>query len=79
MIWYNFGPIRTSGSIVSMLTLHSLTGTLKGPSYFGIVSCNSQTQLSPMKHTEMVGRKLKVSPKLTISGRASTRMTPSTP
>ena len=36
MIWYDFGPIRTSGSIVSTLTLHSLTGTLKGPgSFFG--------------------------------------------
>ena len=35
MIWYDFGPIRTSGSIVSTLTLHSLTGTLKGPGPFG--------------------------------------------
>ena len=34
MIWYDFGPIRTSGSIVSTLTLHSLTGTLKGPGSF---------------------------------------------
>ena len=34
MIWYDFGPIRTSGSIVSTLTLHSLTGTLKGPGPF---------------------------------------------
>ena len=25
-IWYNFAPIRTSGSIVSTLTLHSLIG-----------------------------------------------------
>ena len=36
MIWYDFGPIRTSGSIVSTLTLHSLTGTLKGPGPFVI-------------------------------------------
>ena len=35
MIWFDFGPIRTSGSIVSTLTLHSLTGTLKGPGSFG--------------------------------------------
>ena len=35
MIWYDFGPIRKSGSIVSTLTLHSLTGTLKGPGSFG--------------------------------------------
>ena len=34
MIWYDFGPIRKSGSIVSTLTLHSLTGTLKGPGSF---------------------------------------------
>ena len=34
MIWYDFGPIRTSGSIVSTLTLHSLTETLKGPGSF---------------------------------------------
>ena len=34
MIWFDFGPIRTSGSIVSTLTLHSLTGTLKGPGSF---------------------------------------------
>ena len=38
MIWYDFGPIRTSGSIVSTLTLHSLTGTLKGPGSFVILS-----------------------------------------
>ena len=29
-----FGPIWTSGSIVSTLTLHSLAGTLKGPGSF---------------------------------------------
>ena len=34
IIWYDFGPIRTSGSIVSRQTLHSLTGTLKGPGSF---------------------------------------------
>ena len=38
MIWYDFGPIRTSGSIVSTLTLHSLTGTLKGPGPFDSVA-----------------------------------------
>ena len=45
MIWYDFGPIRTSGSIVSTLTLHSLTGTLKDPGSFILgqvwVSCAS--------------------------------------
>ena len=34
MFWYHFGPIRTSGSIVSNLALHSLTGTMKGPGSF---------------------------------------------
>ena len=34
MIWYNFGPIRTLGSIVSRQTLRSLTETLKGPGSF---------------------------------------------
>ena len=39
MIWCNFGPIRTSGSIVSTLTLHSLTDTLKGPGSFTMTWC----------------------------------------
>ena len=34
MIWYDFGPIRTSGSIVSTQSLHSLTETLKDPGSF---------------------------------------------
>ena len=38
MIWYDFGPIRTSGSIVSTQTLHSLTETMKGPGPFGLPS-----------------------------------------
>ena len=42
MIWYDFGPIRKSGSIVSTLTLHSLTGTLKGPGSFGTEIDNSE-------------------------------------
>ena len=53
MIWYDFGPIRKSGSIVSTLTLHSLTGTLKGPGPF-IVYCsidkNASTQYTVVYH-----------------------------
>ena len=51
MIWYDFGPIRTSGSIVSTLTLHSLTGTLKDPGSFGEVT---KKRDNPVRLTETI-------------------------
>ena len=49
MIWYDFGPIRTSGSIVSTLTLHSLTGTLKGPGPFTLCQTVQSAKLGRMQ------------------------------
>ena len=55
MIWYDFGPIRTSGSIVSTLTLHSLTGTLKGPGSFHV---NPIYLYDPKYFTAAITRKI---------------------
>ena len=55
MLWCDFGPIRTSGSIVSNLTLHSLTGTMKGPGSFETLPNHSLTYSLKPAHVFVPG------------------------